>query len=102
MKVSGRHVLHAFCSEYPHAKHWIELWVSEIEEMAWQSPQDLRAKYRSVLIRAGASARFEVLRGDYYLEVTVAYRSGTVCVRWAGTRIEYERRRSRISDITGI
>jgi len=102
MKVSGRCVLDAFCSDHPHAKHWIEQWLSELEEMSWTSPNELRAKYRTVLIRPGNRALFEVLSGEYWLEVTVAYKSGTVCVRWAGTRSDYERRPASVPDVSGM
>jgi mRNA-degrading endonuclease HigB of HigAB toxin-antitoxin module len=92
MKVCGRHVLDAFCREHSHARGWIEQWLSDVEGTYPTSAQELQAKYASVAATSGTRALFDVMSSKYCVEVTVAFRTGTLYVRWAGLRSEYELR----------
>jgi mRNA interferase HigB len=84
MKVVGRNVLDAFCRRHVDARQWVEHWLSEVEEASWGSPQQVRDRYVSATFAPRNRVLFGVMGNDYRLEVTVAYKTGTVVVQWAG------------------
>ena len=95
MKVVGRERLRAFCDKHADTRSWIENWLKEAEAAQWVVPDDIKARYRSASFLAGNTVIFNVKGNDYRLEVTVAYRTGVVAVRWGGTHSEYDRRNKR-------
>jgi mRNA interferase HigB len=92
MKVVGRGVLTAFCTKHTDALSWIEHWLSEAEEATWKSPQDIKLRYSSASFLSGNRVIFNVKGNLYRLDVTVAYKTSTVVVVWAGTHAEYDKR----------
>jgi mRNA interferase HigB len=92
MKVVGRSVLKSLCAKHTDALSWIEHWLSEAEECTWSSPQDIKAKYSSASFLSGNRVIFNVKGNLYRLEVTVAYKTATVVVTWAGSHAEYDKR----------
>jgi mRNA interferase HigB len=58
----------------------------------WQTPQDIKDEYGSASFSGGSVVIFNVKGNRYRLEVLVAYQTGTVVVRWAGTHAEYTKR----------
>ncbi len=92
MKIVGRSRLEAFCDRHADARKWIEHWLSEVEVARWTTSQDIRARYASASFLAGNLVIFNVKGNDYRLEVSVAYQTSVVVVRWAGTHAEYDQR----------
>jgi mRNA interferase HigB len=92
MKVVGRGVLNAFCSRHTDALSWIEHWLSEAEDATWKSPQDIKLRYSSASFLSGNRVIFNVKGNLYRLEVTVAYKTSTVVVTWAGSHADYDKR----------
>jgi mRNA interferase HigB len=92
MKIVGRSRLEAFCDRHADARKWIEHWLSEVEVARWATSQDIRARYASASFLAGNLVIFNVKGNDYRLEVSVAYQTSVVVVRWAGTHAEYDQR----------
>lgn len=79
MKILNREALERFCRKHADARNWIENWIADVESATWQTPHDVRKI-------------FNVKGNAYRLEVSVAYRTGTVVVEWAGTHSEYDER----------
>lgn len=92
MKITGRSVLDEFCRQHADARSWIERWLGEAEGTVWATPQDIRDRYASVSFLKDNQVVFNVKGNSYRMEVTVAYRTGVVVVRWAGTHAEYDQR----------
>ena len=92
MKIVGRSHLEAFCSRHGDARKWIEHWLSEVEVANWATSQDIRARYASASFLADNLVIFNVKGNRYRLEVTVAYQTSVVVVRWVGTHAEYDQR----------
>ena len=90
MRIIGRDRLDAFCARHADARTWIEAWLHEVETTSWAVPQDIRDRYASASFLAGNLVIFNVRGNNYRLEVHVAFRSGVVTVRWAGTHREYD------------
>lgn len=63
-----------------------------VELAAWTKPRDIRSQYASASFLADSVVIFSVKGNAYRLEVAVAYRTGIVSIRWAGTHREYDQR----------
>lgn len=92
MKLVGRGQLDVFCRRHTDAKSWIESWLAEVAEASWPKPQAIKDHYASVSFLAGNVAIFNVKGNEYRMEVTVAYKTGIVVIRWIGTHREYDER----------
>jgi mRNA interferase HigB len=92
MKVVGRNLLEVFCRKHTDAKSWIESWLAEAEEAAWAKPQVIKDRYASASFLPGNVVIFNVKGNEYRMEVTVAYKTGIVVIRWVGTHREYDER----------
>ena len=95
MRIVGRETLDRFCSRHADARKWISSWLSEVESSAWVNPQAIKDRYAAASFVGGNTVIFNVKGNDYRLEVTVAYRTGTVVVNWIGTHAEYDERNAR-------
>jgi mRNA interferase HigB len=92
MRIAGRERLELFCGKHADARAWIERWLADVELAVWTKPQDIRNQYASASFLAQSVVIFNVKGNAYRLEVAVAYRTGVVSVRWAGTHREYDER----------
>jgi mRNA interferase HigB len=92
MKIVGREQLDAFCAKHADARAWIEAWLAETESVEWKMPQHIKDRYASASFLADNSVVFNVKGNDYRLEVTAAYKTGVVIVKWVGTHNEYDLR----------
>jgi mRNA interferase HigB len=92
MRIVGRSRLEAFCEKHTDARRWIEHWLAEVEGATWTTSRDVRARYASASFLSDNTIIFNVKGNDYRLEVTVAYESSVVIVKWAGTHPEYDQR----------
>lgn len=92
MRIAGRNLLEEFCARHSDARRWIEAWLSDTEAVTWASPQDIKDRYSSASFVAGNTVIFNVKGNDYRLEVTCAYRTGVVVVKWVGSHAEYDKR----------
>ena len=92
MKIVGRSRLEAFCDKHTDARKWIEHWLSEVEESAWASSLDVRARYASASFLGDNVVIFNVKGNEYRLEVSIAFQTSVVVVKWVGTHTEYDQR----------
>lgn len=95
MKVLDRERLERFCRKHTNARGWVENWLADVESAAWSTPRDIRRRYLSASFLAGSVVIFNVKGNAYRLEVTVAYRTGTVVIDWIGTHAGYVERNKR-------
>lgn len=92
MRVAGRERLELFCRKHADARAWIERWLADVERAVWAKPQHIRDQYASASFLAESVVVFNVKGNAYRLEVAVAYRTGTLSIRWAGSHREYDER----------
>lgn len=95
MRVVGRDELDEFSRAHADARPWIANWIADAEAAQWRTPQDIKRSYASATSLPDNLVIFNVKGNRYRLEVQVAYRTGVVGVRWAGTHAEYTKRMSR-------
>ena len=77
MRLVGREKLDEFSGAHADARPWIANW---------------KRSYASASFLADKVVIFNVKGNSYRLEVQVAYKTGTVVVRWIGTHAEYTKR----------
>jgi mRNA interferase HigB len=92
MRIAGRERLELFCRMHADARGWMERWLADVELAVWTKPQDIRNQYAAASFLGDGVVIFNVKGNAYRLEVAVAYRTGTVSIRWAGTHREYDAR----------
>lgn len=92
MRIAGRELLERFCGKHADARAWIERWLADVELADWTKPHDIRGQYASASFLAHGVVIFNVKGNAYRLDVAVAYRTGVVAIRWAGTHREYDER----------
>jgi len=92
MKVLGKKVLSSLSDRHADCREWISNWVDDVEASVWRSPQDIKSRYPAASFLAENVVIFNVRGNRYRLETNIAYQTGIVLVRWAGTHAEYTRR----------
>lgn len=93
MRILGRKYIYDFIRKHASSKKPLEAWVSEAEGASWQTPQDIKNRYRSADFLADNRAIFNIKGNDYRLVVKVRYQNGIVVVEWVGTHAEYDKKR---------
>jgi len=94
MRLIGRERLDEFTQTHADARAWIETWIADVEAVRWSAPQDIKESYASASFLTDRIVIFNVKGNRYRLEVQVAYNTGVVVVRWAGTHADYTKRYS--------
>lgn len=92
MRLVGRDTLDEFTNAHADARAWIENWIADIEAARWRTPQDIRDSYASASFLANRIVIFNVKGNRYRLEAQVAYNTGVIVVKWAGTHAEHTKR----------
>lgn len=92
MLLVGRDRLDEFTKAHADVRAWIENWIADVEAARWRTPQDIKDRYASASILAGRVVIFNVKGNRYRLQVQVAYNTGVVVVKWAGTHAQYTKR----------
>lgn len=91
MHIISRTPLHEFSDKHPAAKTPLDTWYAEVKRANWGSFADVKEAFGSADVVAGNRVIFNIGGNKYRLVVKVAYRSGTVYVRFVGTRAEYDK-----------
>ncbi|HEY3452543.1 MAG TPA: type II toxin-antitoxin system HigB family toxin [Myxococcales bacterium] len=84
-------VLTTFCKEHGDARAPIEAWVAEVQHAQWKGPNDVKAVYPSASILANSIFIFNIKGNRYRLETQIAFGTGVVLLKRAGTHAEYDR-----------
>ncbi len=92
MKLIGRDILDELSKNHADSRSACSSLVKEIEEADWKKPQDIKDRYRSASFLADNTVIINVKGNSYRVELFVAYQTGVVMVKWAGTHAEYSKR----------
>lgn len=91
MKLVGKDRLLAFLERHADARGPLGSWVAEVEEVAWNSPTDIKAKYPSASFLPDNKVIFNIKGNRYRLKVIVAFATQSVVILNVGTHAEYNR-----------
>lgn len=82
-----------FKRDHADARASLDVWRSEVEAAQWNTPQDIKNRYRSADFLAKDRVIFNIKGNSYRLIVVVKYSMGMVVVEWVGTHSEYDKKR---------
>ena len=93
MHIISRKTLRAFyekpgCND---AKGPLDAWFHEVKRENWESPAEIKAKYRSASFLKDNRVVFNIGGNKYRLVVKINYPSKVVFIRFVGTHKEYDR-----------
>lgn len=101
MRVLTRKTLRLFWESEPRhlgAKAPLEAWLAEAEAATWESPADVKGKFRNASILKAGRVVFNIKGNDYRLLVQINYEMGVILVTWVGTHKDYD----EIEDIQAV
>ncbi len=93
MRVLGKDKLDKFSKKHANSKSALDAWVDEAENANWQTPQDIKNRYRSADFLDKNQIIFNIKGNHYRLVVKVRYQNGIAVVEWVGTHAEYDKKR---------
>ncbi len=91
MILVGRELLTTYVRKHADLRQPMAAWIAEVEQAAWQTPQDIKNRYRSADFLKGNRVIFNLKGNHYRVVVAVTYAAGVVRVRWIGTHAEYDK-----------
>ena len=69
----------------------IDAWTSEVKAAQWKAPGDVRVRYPAASFLPGNVVIFNLKGTKYRVETQIAYQTGIVLIRRAGTHAEYSK-----------
>ncbi len=82
-----------FKRDHADARTSLDVWRHEVEAAHWNTPQDIKNRYRSADFLAKDRVIFNIKGNSYRLVVVVKYSMGMVVVEWVGTHSDYDKKR---------
>ena len=80
-----------FWRKHADAKVPLSAWFHEAKATIWQSPREIKERYRSADCLPGNRVVFNIGGNKYRLVVKIAYVPGLVYIRFVGTHAEYDK-----------
>ena len=90
MRIIAGKTLREFRIRHPDAEEPLLAWYREGKQADWDTPANLKEKYRSASIVGDNRAIFNIKGNDYRLVVKINYQYRVVYVRFVGTHAEYD------------
>lgn len=93
MRVIAKRTLREFwlsSPQYLDAKASLEAWHSETLKAMWQSPQEIKAQYRSASILKNGRVVFNIAGNKYRLVVAIDYGRQACFIKFIGTHKQYD------------
>lgn len=91
MKLISVAKLKHFWIMYPDSEQQLKAWVDEIKKSNWQSPNDIKAIYKSASILKNRRVVFNICGNKYRLIVAIAYQQQIIYVKFIGTHEQYDK-----------
>lgn len=91
MTIAGRQLIEKFIRKHANSKGSLSAWLDEVEEAEWETPQDIKDRYRSADFLSGNCVIFDSGGNNYRLMVLVRYRNGMLLIQKIGTHAEYSK-----------
>jgi len=94
MRILSKRTLREFWEsspDYVNSKGQLEAWHAEVEKADWDTPQVVKAQFRSASILKDSRVVFNIKGNDYRLIVKINYPYRIVYVRFVGTHKLYDK-----------
>ncbi len=89
MKLVGRRLLEAFSQKHEDVQGHIQAWAEEVEDATWQSPLEVKERYRSASFIGDKEVVFNLKGTKYRLHAKIDYTAQVVFAKRIGTHAEY-------------
>jgi len=93
MRIISKRTLRRFWEsnpKYEDSKGQLEAWHAEVIKADWNTPQDVKAQFRSASIIKDSRVIFNIKGNDYRLIVKINYPYHIVYIRFIGTHKQYD------------
>jgi mRNA interferase HigB len=91
MRLIGKNILAELKVGHADTSKAIDIWVDNIEKSSWRTPSDIKRMYSDASFLAENHVVFNIKGNKYRLMIIVAYNTGTVFAKFAGTHSEYDK-----------
>jgi len=91
MRIIAKSTLRAFWERHPSAEEPLLTWYRETEKADWESPVQVKVRYRSASFVGENRVIFNIKGNDYRLVMKINYPYRVVYVRFVGTHAEYDK-----------
>ena len=91
MRIITRQKLIACWTKHPDVEDMLKVWEKETKHAHWQTPANIKARYRTADILPGNRVVFNIKGNHYRLVVKIHYNTGIVYIRFVGTHAEYDK-----------
>lgn len=90
MRIISRKRLRDFWTLHSDAEQPLQTWYEDTKRANWQTPNDLKSRYRNASILANNRVVFNIKGNTYRLVGAINYQRGIVSLRFLGTHHEYD------------
>lgn len=90
MRVIAKRSLREFWQQHPDSEGPLEAWHAEAVKATWQTPQEVKAQFRSASILKNSRAVFNIGGNKYRLIVSIDYGRQACFVKFVGTHKRYD------------
>lgn len=90
MRVIARRTLKVFWEKHRRAEQPLKSWFREASQANWDSPEEIKRRYRDASFLQGNRVLFNVGGNKYRLIVHANYTYRALYIRFVGTHAEYD------------
>ena len=90
MRIISKKSLREFYESYKDAEQSLLSWYREVEKEDWDTPAEVKEKYRSASILRDNRVVFNIKGNKYRLVVKIKYEHRVVYIRFVGTHAQYD------------
>ncbi|MGA2615743.1 MAG: type II toxin-antitoxin system HigB family toxin [Spirochaetia bacterium] len=90
MRVIARSRLELFWKKYQDSEQQLKSWYHEAKRATWQTPQHIKAQYRSASILKGRRVVFNICGNKYRLVCEVLFGQGILFIKFIETHKQYD------------
>lgn len=91
MRIISRKILRDFWELHSATEKPLRAWYADAKQSRWESPEQIKSKYRNASIIANNRVVFNVKGNRYRLIVAINYDYQIVYIRFVGTHAEYDK-----------
>lgn len=90
MKLLSKKITQDFKEKHTDAKSSIDSWEAEVENAKWQTPHELKERYRKASLVKNQQVVFDICHNKYRILVQINYKNQVVLIKKVGTHKEYD------------
>lgn len=90
MRIIARRTLREFWEKHERAEQPLRAWYAEASKAEWESPREIKEKYRHASFIADNRVVFNIAGNRYRLVTHINFHYQIVYVKFVGTHAEYD------------